>query len=75
MGYTMRTDRYRFTRWVDRKGPAKVRATELYDHQNDPKENVNLAARPEHAALVNRLSAELEQRWRDVHKGTEGGNQ
>ena len=60
MGYSMRTDRYRFTLWVERKNPNTVVARELYDHQQDPMENVNVAGDPKNAALV----AELEERTR-----------
>ena len=63
MGRSMRTDRYRFTLWQNRRGAGETLAVELYDHQNDPDENENLAVRPEHAALVERLRAELEQHW------------
>ena len=55
MGYSMRTERYRFTVWVGRNDHSKVEAIELYDHTTDPQENQNLAKRPEHAALVARL--------------------
>jgi len=64
MGDAMRTDRYRFTRWQDRKEPDKVHGVELHDHQNDPEENVNLANRPEHANLVGELTAQLKAGWR-----------
>ena len=63
MGRSMRTDRYRFTLWQDRRGAKETLAVELYDHQNDPEENDNLAVRPENAALVKRLRGELEQHW------------
>ena len=59
MGYSMRTDRYRFTRWVHRGDHAKVDAVELYDHQTDPQENTNMANDPAHQALV----AQLTQQW------------
>ncbi len=39
MGYTMRTDRYRYTEWGEN---GKI-GIELYDHQVDPGENINLA--------------------------------
>ena len=52
MGYSMRTDRYRYTEWGDK-------GSELYDHQGDPGENVNLAARPDNKALVETLSKQL----------------
>jgi len=63
MGRSMRTDRYRFTVWQDRGRAKEILAVELYDHQNDPGENDNLAVRPEHAALVKRFAAELQQHW------------
>lgn len=64
MGYSMRTDRYRFTIWGDRKDPSKVDAIELYDHATDPQENVNVAGVPANAELVERLTAQLRRGWR-----------
>ncbi len=63
MGYSMRTDRYRYTEWLPRAGGPPV-ARELYDHQTDPAENVNLAERPEHAGLVAELSRQLRAGWK-----------
>lgn len=40
MGYAMRTDRYRYIEWRE-TGTHRVRARELYDHVQDPQENVN----------------------------------
>jgi hypothetical protein len=59
----MRTDRYRFTQWVKRDDHSKVDAVELYDHQNDPQENHNIAGKPENAALVKELAAKLTAGW------------
>ena len=59
MGYTMRTDRYRYTKWVNRKDPAKVDAVELYDHQTDPQENTNLAKAPAKREII----ADLDKKW------------
>ncbi len=64
MGYSMRTDRYRLTVWVGRDDHAKVDAVELYDHQADPQENVNIAVKPENAALVERLMAQWRAGWK-----------
>jgi hypothetical protein len=64
MGYSMRTARYRFTRWVERGDHSRVAAVELYDHQADPQENQNIAGRPEHAALVKELAAKLDAGWK-----------
>lgn len=63
MGYTMRTDRYRFTVWVDRDDHTKVDAIELYDHQTDPQENTNVAKDPANAELVKSLMKQWEGGW------------
>jgi uncharacterized sulfatase len=56
MGRSVRTERWRYTEWDD--GNAGV---QLYDHENDPQELVNLANDPKHAAAV----AELRRLLRD----------
>jgi len=48
----MRTDRYRYVRWIDKNG--QVTAIELYDSQTDPAENENVAGKPENKALLER---------------------
>ena len=58
MGYSLRTDRYRLTVWKNRK-QASVEAIELYDHQQDPAENVNVAELPENEGLVRQLQEQL----------------
>ncbi len=63
MGYSMRTDRYRFTVWVKKDDHTKVDATELYDHQTDPQENVNIAAHPDQAAVVEKLMTQWKAGW------------
>jgi len=63
MGYTMRTDRYRFTVWVDDVDHSKVDAIELYDRQVDPQENYNIANKPENAALVSKLMEQWKKGW------------
>ena len=64
MGYSMRTDRYRFTVWVGRADHSKIDAIELYDHQTDPQENYNIAKKPANAALVEQLMAQWRKGWR-----------
>jgi arylsulfatase A-like enzyme len=68
MGYSMRTERYRFTRWVARDDHSKVVAVELYDHQTDPQENTNIASDPKNAALVAKLTEQWEKGWRGAQK-------
>jgi arylsulfatase A-like enzyme len=50
-GYSLRTDRYRFTEWVN----GSSRQLELYDHAVDPDETTNVAARPEYADAIEAL--------------------
>ncbi|HEV8605483.1 MAG TPA: sulfatase [Tepidisphaeraceae bacterium] len=64
MGYTMRTDRYRFTRWVQRNDPSKIEAVELYDHSVDPQENQNLAEASENKDLVGQLHRRMNAGWK-----------
>jgi iduronate 2-sulfatase len=72
MGYSMRTDRYRLTLWVDLKDPSIVRATELYDHETDPQENTNIAGDPAQAAVVEKLTAQLRLGWRGAKMAVTG---
>lgn len=65
MGYSMRTERYRYTEWQDLKS-GKVEAVELYDHEKDPAENVNGAELPENADTVKRLAEMLKAGWREA---------
>lgn len=64
MGYSMRTTRYRLTRWVDRKNSEKVDAIELYDHQIDPQENQNIAGQPDNKPLIEELTTQLLAGWK-----------
>ena len=56
-GETIRTQRYRYTEYLDAGG--RRRARMLYDHQADPDETVNIAEHPEHRELVEQLSERL----------------
>ncbi|MBI5775741.1 MAG: zinc-dependent peptidase, partial [Verrucomicrobia bacterium] len=58
MGYAMRTERHRYIEWLDAKS-GEVTARELYDHDTDAGEIENVAARPEHAALLKQLNAQM----------------
>ena len=58
MGYTLRTNRYRYVEWQDRR-TQNVVATELYDHQTDPQENDNLSTDLSQKTLLSRLSQQL----------------
>jgi iduronate 2-sulfatase len=51
MGRSVRTARWRYTEWRDFK-TGVVLATELYDHEKDPLETVNVAADPANVAAI-----------------------
>jgi hypothetical protein len=53
-GYAYRTERYRYTEWINSSGT--VQARELYDYQTDPMETVNLAVYSEYDALMYQFS-------------------
>lgn len=63
MGYTMRTDRYRFVVWQDiRDKNADPVFVELFDHQSDPNETKNIAS--DHPKLANQLMKQLDAGWK-----------
>lgn len=57
MGYSMRTDRYRFNLWFDKE--KNVIAKELYDHKIDPEENENVVNDLKYKTLLKRYSMAL----------------
>ncbi len=63
MGYSARTDRYRYTEWKERE-TGQVAARELYDHEIDPGETVNLANKPKLTDTIARLSSVLNRGWK-----------
>ena len=60
MGRSIRTSQYRLTRWTRNNKPGGI---ELYDHKNDPQENINIANNPENAKLVKQLTDQLKAGW------------
>jgi iduronate 2-sulfatase len=69
MGYSMRTERWRYTEWISRQ-TSDIVARELYDHAGSDVASANLADLPEQAATVKELSAMLAkgQGWRRVRE-------
>ena len=53
-GYSLRTERWRYTEWMEGKAGRK-----LYDHANDPDEVHNLAKNPAHESTIAKLSSQL----------------
>ncbi|MDZ4851515.1 MAG: sulfatase [Pirellulaceae bacterium] len=62
MGHSIRTDRWRYTEWLDPKKEEAGR--ELYDHENDPAESVNLAVDPAYNSVVSDLAGQLRAGWK-----------
>ncbi len=61
MGYSIRTGKYRFTRWQMYENPNEVMAVELYDHSKSKTAKVNLATKKRYdktVAGMNRLMDE-----------------
>lgn len=54
MGYSIRTEQYRYTEWSEGREGA-----ELYDYQSDPNENQNLAMLEAYQPLVNKMKTLL----------------
>ena len=60
MGYTIKTDRFRYIEWTEMDS-GNVVAEELYDHYIDGEENINQARNPSYRSELPRLSAWLKK--------------
>lgn len=58
-GYSIRTDRWRYTEW----GDESEHGVELYDHDSDPDEMNNLGDTKGHAKIRERLSQLIAKNW------------
>ena len=61
-GYSVRTKDFRYTEWRNAK-TQKIVAQELYDHRNDPNENVNVARSPESRNELSYAQSRLHNQW------------
>lgn len=68
MGYAIRTHQYRYVEWYSWNKEENVASTfirsELYDHFNDPQENLNIASDPANIKVIEELSHQLKKGWR-----------
>jgi arylsulfatase A-like enzyme len=62
---TLRTNRYRYTRWGDNIGEGNE---ELYDYLNDPEEHNNLVADPAMRKTLNDLRARYDNKKASIRK-------
>lgn len=70
-GYSIRTARYRYTEW----GPEGSLGAELYDHETDSDEMVNLINRKASIGTITELRKHLHERIADANKKPEGVTQ
>ncbi len=62
MGYSVRTDRFRYTEWLDWE-TGELKATELYDHETDPSETANVAGDTDYAGSLQQMAEILDAGW------------
>ena len=63
MGYSIRTENYRYTEWINWE-TKELAAIELYDHKTDPDENINIAGIEGNNSIIEDLSEKLKLGWR-----------
>ncbi|CAZ97664.1 sulfatase [Zobellia galactanivorans] len=67
MGYSVKTDRYRYTEWYtwnkNQKQKGDYISSELFDHENDPGENYNIAQEPSNSQLIKQLASNLHKNF------------
>ncbi|PQO25838.1 iduronate sulfatase [Blastopirellula marina] len=61
MGYSLRSNDFRYTEWRDFK-TGKMTAAELYDHKSDPQEATNVVEKSKYEAVRQKLSEQLASR-------------
>ncbi len=64
MGYSIRTDRHRYTAWRAMDAAKTFRAYELYDYLADPQESSNVADHADYAKIRRDLQTKLNAGWR-----------
>jgi len=69
MGYSLRTPRWRYTEWIERR-TKRVVARELYDHAKGAFAHANVVDQPEHAELVRELAGMMKAGWRAARPKT-----
>ncbi|MCB1229013.1 MAG: sulfatase [Verrucomicrobiae bacterium] len=70
-GYSLRTPRWRYTEWGENGEEGK----ELYDHESDPEEMVNLAGKTEQAETISKLAEQLHARIEEANREPKGVKQ
>lgn len=75
MGYTIRTERYRYTEWHGNNycaatpyDEANIESTELYDFEKDPNETKNHASEEENKKLIKELKNRLKTKINQIYE-------
>jgi arylsulfatase A-like enzyme len=68
IGYAMKTDRYRYIEWKHTKS-GEIKARELYDHQTDPQENINVINDPKYIDTLKELEQMMKSGWKGALPG------
>jgi len=71
MGYSMRTDRYRYIEWRI-KNSNLILERELYDHLNDPGEDTNVVNCAGYKSTVSNLAVRLQSRLNEMRPDDRG---
>ncbi|MCA9040463.1 MAG: sulfatase [Planctomycetaceae bacterium] len=66
MGYSIRTDGFRYTEWRDHKSGSVI-ARELYDHANDSEEMVNALSASQYKEVLPELAKLLQEKISSAH--------
>jgi arylsulfatase A-like enzyme len=76
MGYTVQTDRYRYTEWV-KMSTGELLDRDLFDHQTDPGENISIAKDASNEVLMKELSSLLDRGkgWKAIAEGIQKDGQ
>jgi len=61
MGYSLRTQDYRYVSWQKNMSRDSVVAIELFDHRSGQEERINIATKSENESIVRRLSLKLQE--------------
>ena len=67
MGETVRSQRYRYTAWVEEVS-GRIVAQELYDHEMDPIESSNVAKNNDYFPELQRLEKLRQRGWQEVRR-------
>ncbi|MCK5782435.1 MAG: sulfatase [Flavobacteriales bacterium] len=75
IGYSLRTDRYRLTTWVDndpryakKLNSKNIVAEELYDYETDPLETVNLTKDKKYKDVLKKLRADFKDYFNNANQ-------